>query len=420
MVLPACFPAARRGVIGGVIALLIAPLGLSGVAAQEPVRLVSRNEAVLQAAAGPNLAIARADTVSAFAELLNARSRQNPALSTEYTKSAPQYHLRLELPVALPGIRGLRIGAAESARVSAGIRYAYARASADLVADTTYTRAIAARERMSLSLRNAQDAGTLRKIAIARRNAGDASDLDVELATVFAGQAANSAAADSLAFQSIVLDLQAVMGLADSGVSIYPSDSLGLPPPQSRGFANGSSTLNVRAAQLSVEAAQLALRVERRSIFSGMAVSAGLETHDPSGSQKGMLPVFGLIIPLPILNRNTGAIALARANEMRANAELQLARIQSRTEIARVERELATAVLRIELDKSIVTAANRVASMSLTAYREGAAPLTTSLEAQRSARETLMQYIDDIASAWIASAELRVLTMTFTELSPLR
>jgi outer membrane protein TolC len=52
--------------------------------------------------------------------------------------------------------------------------------------------------------------------------------------------------------------------------------------------------------------------------------------------------------------------------------------------------------------------------MSLVAYREGAASLPNVLEAQRSARDVRGQYIDDLAAAWIATAELRVLSLTPT------
>ena len=47
-------------------------------------------------------------------------------------------------------------------------------------------------------------------------------------------------------------------------------------------------------------------------------------------------------------------------------------------------------------------------------FREGAAPISTVLEAQRTARETLATYIDDLARAWIAIATERVLTLTTT------
>jgi outer membrane protein TolC len=50
--------------------------------------------------------------------------------------------------------------------------------------------------------------------------------------------------------------------------------------------------------------------------------------------------------------------------------------------------------------------------MSLTAYREGESSLPNVLEAERNARDILGQYIDDLADAWIASAALRVYTLT--------
>ena len=58
------------------------------------------------------------------------------------------------------------------------------------------------------------------------------------------------------------------------------------------------------------------------------------------------------------------------------------------------------------------TMPGRVAAMSLAAYREGASSLPNVLEAQRNAREILAQYVDDLASAWIATAALRVVTLT--------
>jgi outer membrane protein TolC len=67
---------------------------------------------------------------------------------------------------------------------------------------------------------------------------------------------------------------------------------------------------------------------------------------------------------------------------------------------------------KVSRDQILVASANRVAAMSLTAYREGESSLPSVLEAQRNARDILGQYIDDLAEAWIASAELRVYTLT--------
>lgn len=373
---------------------------------------VSRAEAVASAVVrGARLGRARADSAVAYAQLLAARAWQNPTLAASYSKSTPSYHYSLELPFELPGQRGARIGSARAARAAAQYRYAFEHAASELDADTTYTRAIAAREKAQISKRNAQDADSLRRMAVSRRDAGDASDLDVELAIVNAGQAANVAAGDSLSYLSAVIDLQGVIGLLADRVAIVPTDSLTEPPlPADAQLPANASPLQVAAAQAALESARLATRAQRRGIFGSPSIVGGFETGDPS--VPGFLPTFGLALPIPLLNRNRGPVMLAEAEQARARAELAFAEVQSRTGIARARRTVAISFAKVERDRLLVAAANRVASMSLIAYREGASSLPNVLEAQRNAREVLGQYVDDLASAWIAAAELRVLTLT--------
>jgi cobalt-zinc-cadmium efflux system outer membrane protein len=393
---------------------------------------VTRAEAVASALErGPRFGLARADTAVAAAALVAARAWPDPTLSAGYSKSAPQYHTSLEIPLELPGLRRTRLGAAALGRTAAQYRFAFERAAASLDADTTYTRVLANRSRAHLSRRNAQESDSLRRMVAARRDAGDASDLDVALATIAAGQQANVAAADSLTYLSSVLDLQVVMGIRATRVVVVPTDSLSDPPtdipgtggatPEALRIATGdardwvgpaSTPLSVAAAEASLQSAALSARLQRRSVWQVPSVNLGVEWHDPSGAETGVLPTFGLSLPLPFFNRNRGAIAQAEAERMRAEAELGLATITSRAEIARTERELGIAMSRLARDRSLVTAAEKVASMSLTAYREGASALPNVLEAQRNAREVLAQYVDDLASAWIFAAELRVLTLT--------
>jgi outer membrane protein TolC len=125
----------------------------------------------------------------------------------------------------------------------------------------------------------------------------------------------------------------------------------------------------------------------------------------------------GFTLPFPLLNRNRGPIAQAEAEHERARAELALAEVESRTEIARERREQAVALDKVRRDLQLIAAADRVAAKSLTAYREGAAALPSALEAQRNARDVLAQYVADLAEAWIASANLRVLTLTTASVS---
>jgi cobalt-zinc-cadmium efflux system outer membrane protein len=267
---------------------------------------VTRQEAVESAVTrGARAAVARADTLVGAAQVIAARQWENPSLSATYSKSTPNYHEIVDFPFDISGSRGARIRSAQAARLASQYRFQFERSAAALDADTTYTRALAAREHVRLARRNAKDADSLRKMAIVRRDAGDASELDVLLATVNAGQAANLAAADSLTLVSTLFDLQAVMGLGTDSVVIAPIDSLTMPP--AAGSGRTPLTLPVAAAEKSLTAAELSVSAQRRSIFAPFSIQAGVEHGDPS--EPGILPTFGVSIPLPILNRNRGGIA---------------------------------------------------------------------------------------------------------------
>jgi cobalt-zinc-cadmium efflux system outer membrane protein len=377
---------------------------LNATPIQSQISPLSRAEAVQRALErGARLAVARADTALAGAALITAKAVPNPTVTGSYSKDTPNYHLLLDMPVGWPFRRSFDVASAKAGLQAADLRYQLARATVALDADTTYTKAIAAREHLALSRRSALDADSLLRMAQRRRDAGDASDMDVELARVSAGQQANSAAADSLTYVSAVLDLEAVLGMTADGVDVRPTDSLTEPPTA----PVPTLTLNEAAANFSVESARLAIRHEQRAVFATPTISAGFDYHDPS--QSGLLPTFGIGLTLPFFDRNRGGIATARAEQEKALAELTLARVEAKNDINHATRERTTAMARVARDRVLVTSANRVASMALTSYREGQSTLPSALEAERTAREVLAQYIDDLASAWIATAELRAL-----------
>ena len=392
------------------IARAAAGLVFFSAAAARGQQPVTRQQAIESAIVrGARSAVARADTLVGAALLLMARSWDNPSLAATYSKSPPNYHAIVDIPLDLTGARGTRIRAAQASRLASQYRFAFERAAAALDADTSYTRALAALERVRLSRRNARDADSLRRMAVIRRDAGDASELDVLLATLNAGQAANLAIADSVTLISAIFDLQTVMGLDTARIAIVPSDSLTMPPLTAPNAITDVS-LPIAAARQALSAADLSVRVQRRSLFTPFSLQAGVEWGDPGLS--GVLPTFGLSIPLPLLNRNRGPIAQAEAERERARAELALALFETQATIGRARRERAVALEKLQRDRVLVESANRIVAMSLVAYREGAQGLPAVLEAQRNARDILFQYITDLADAWIATATLRLYSLT--------
>lgn len=423
-------------------ALLLTFLGGTPLlAAQRP---VTRREAIETAlAASPRIALARADSAAARARALTARAYPNPSLSGSYSKSTPQGHVVFDLPLESPRQRGARIGAARASTRAARLQFLSERAAAVVEVDTTYTQALAAEARFKLARLTALEADSLRRLTTAQRDAGDASDLDVDLATITAGQLSNTASADSLTFMSAVLTVQTLMGLSADTIRITLADSLRLLPidtvatlagggdaltttPVALGIptvataagapsaspAASALTPNIAAAEANVQAAELSLLRERRNVFPWPALSVGVEFHDPTGAETGLLPLVGLALPLPIFNRNQGPIAEAEAEQARARAQLASVRLEVRQRLAEGVREREALRARITRDIALIVRAQRVATRSLTAYREGASALPAVLEARRSAREVLNQYIDDVAALLTVNTELRALTQT--------
>ena len=417
--------------------LAAATLVFSAVArqatAQQPVTRADAHRAAL--AAGPRVALARADTAAARAALITAKALPNPSLAATYSKSAPRKHLILDIPVDAPWSRGPRVGAATATARAARLRFLSERTSAIIEVDTTYTMALAAQARFRLSRQTARDADSLRVMTAARRDAGDASDLDVDLATITAGQQTNAAATDSLTYMSTVLTVQTLMGIAADSASITLVDSLRLTPrdtdamlraldsttgivalpmgPASTVALTGAVTPGVAAAEASLAAADLAITRERRSVFGAPSVQVGVEWGDPAAENpNAKLPTVGVSLPLPLFSRNQGPIAQAEAERDRARAELASIRLLVRQRLIEGTRERESLRVRVARDQDLVVRAERVAAKSLTAYREGASALPAVLEARRTAREVLGQYIDDLAALMTIESELRALTQT--------
>jgi cobalt-zinc-cadmium efflux system outer membrane protein len=375
-------------------------------------RAVTRAEVVAAALArGPRITFAKADSAAARAGLTIARQFENPILSLSYSKATPQQHFIFDVPLDYPWLRQARIGSATSGLGAARHRFEFERAAVTFEAETAYTNALAAAKRAQFSRSTARDADSVLTLARLRRDAGDGSELDLQLASVSLGQLANASARDSLDAIAAVLSVQALMGLPSDAPTISFADTLDAGENVSAAPAVGSQLL-VAAAEEDLQQADQALTLEKRLLFGAPSLTIGWESRDPTGQETGTLPTVGIALPLPLFNQNRGTILLAQSQRDRAEAALTLARQEGAQQAARARRELTLARDRLARSQRLVTAANTVERLSLVAYREGASSLANVLEAQKIARETLSQYVDDVATARNAAGIVRLLTLT--------
>ena len=402
------------------LSLFLAIVAVRAAGAQQPVTRAQAVAAALEG--GPRVARVAPDIAAARAEVTGARTFQNPTALLSRTGSVPTTHAEVEIPLDFPWLRSARVGAAQASLSSTRLRVAFERAAARYDAEAAYVTALATAERARLSRRTAMDADSLLRLARLRRDAGDASDLDVELATVSARQLAAAWDADSIGAIAAVLELQRVMGLGSDTVSILLADSLAAPPaldpwplapsrsPLTPDPRPPAPPLLVAAAEATLQAGERALALARRGVFPAPSLTLGAEGGDPSGAERGPLAIVGISIPLPLFNWNGAAIQAAAASRDRARVEAVVARRESEAAIAAARRELAAALRRVDRDRALVASADRVAAMSLVAYGAGAAALPNVLEAQRTARQALADYVLDLAAANVAEAALRRVT----------
>ncbi|MEO8580363.1 MAG: hypothetical protein ABI469_08940, partial [Gemmatimonadales bacterium] len=87
---------------------------------------VTRQQAIESAVArGARAAVARADTLVGAAQLVTARSWDNPSLAATYSKAPPNYHAIVDLPLDITGARGARIRSADASRVASLYRFEF-------------------------------------------------------------------------------------------------------------------------------------------------------------------------------------------------------------------------------------------------------------------------------------------------------
>lgn len=398
---------------------------------------MTRAEAVaLALARGVTAAVGRADTAAANAQLVVARALPNPSLSASYSGAAPQLHALVDVPLDLPPFRSLRVNSARATLDASRLQFAYTRATVRYDVEVAYGQALAAGERAVLSRQSARDADSLLTLARRQRDAGDASDVDVDLASINAGQQENVAVSDSLAALTGVLDLQTLLGLASDQPRITLAESLpglissalaadsllgGRAATGSVGITTGQPSiaaqaqtqaqpLQIAAAAATYEAQDFALGIARRRNALVPSVQVGVEGRDPTGGPRGPLPLLGFSLPLPLFNRFQGDVALANANRERAAAQLDAARKTAAGAIARARRDLASGAARLQRDRTLIETARRVASKTLTGYRAGASALPAVLQAQRSVRDAFAQYATDAVAAANAAAAVRLAT----------
>lgn len=168
----------------------------------------------------------------------------------------------------------------------------------------------------------------------------------------------------------------------------------------------------IRAARAEVARTQAVTALERRVTFPDLFLRGGAaknrELGEISGRPIGWEASIEAGVSVPLFNRNAGGIAAARAEELRAQAELQRLEWSLQSRLASEFATYLTALGDAETYRSeILPRAEEAYRLYLTRYREMAAAYPQVLIAQRNLFELSTRYLESLEDGWQAALRIQ-------------
>jgi cobalt-zinc-cadmium efflux system outer membrane protein len=168
----------------------------------------------------------------------------------------------------------------------------------------------------------------------------------------------------------------------------------------------------LRAARADLERTRAVTARARRETFPDLFLRGGSNYNREHGEETGR-PIGweGTLeagVSVPLFNRNAGGIAVARADETRAQAEVTRLELALQSRAASQFAEYLTALRAAETYRSeILPRAEEAYRLYLSRYREMAAAYPQVLVAQRTFFEMSTDYLESLNEAWRAALQLQ-------------
>ena len=393
------------------LATLLA-LGLAArvAAADElPAELTADQAVALFRARSPRLAADRATLDVTAADRVEAGIYPNPTLSLGSTNTVrgsdtighSQEAIGLELPLLIGGQRAHRERAADARVAARRAELDVDQGKAELEIRRRFLALQAAHEKATALGAAVDDARAVRTIVAGRQQAGAKSSYELERTDL--ALAALASKQDEALTEAVVASgaLAAAVGVADwqpraSGV-FRPAEvgAAGLATDHPALLADASAQAAARSDQALAHA---------EAIPTPSLQLQGFGTTDP----QGFAVMIGLAIPLPLLDRNQGAVARARAQEHAAALAQRATGAELSADLVRatgLERDRRAAVTRFEADA--IERLPRVRAMAESSYRSGQGGIVELLDALDAITDARLRDIDLVASALGAALDVR-------------
>ncbi|MDR7268187.1 cobalt-zinc-cadmium efflux system outer membrane protein [Pelomonas saccharophila] len=364
----------------------------------------------LAQAHNPELAAARLELQALQAAELQAGARPNPELGVlleDTQRSATRTStVQLSQAIELGGKRAARLAAAAQTREQAAVALQAKQAEIRAAVTAAFSELLAAQQQQGLAESSLELARGAAHAADKRLQAGKVAPLEPAKARVAeAGARAELAQARS----ALLLArgrLAALWSQSPQAVTPAEGDATALPrlPDEQRLAEQLPDAPALRLARLDIARHQALTEGERARRVPDLTVTVGAKRDAEQGRTQA---VIGFSVPLPLHDRNQGALLQALRREDQAREALTVATLKLQGEVAEAGSRLRLSHEQVQLlrDEALPTAQTAY-DTALKGYELGKFAFLDVLDAQRSLFQLRRQLLQDSAAAHRAAADL--------------
>ena len=383
-----------------------------------------------------DLLAARSDVEAAQAQKLVSREFPNPTLSLSTAKINTDNHpnstvsgnglwersydtiVAVNQLFEVGGKRSSRQASARAALRSAEARLADARRLLDLGVTRAYLAVLLAEANEAILAESARSMRQEAGIAQARRKAGEISQSDQDQIEIQADRFDLDAKSARATARSARVDLEVLLGERHPTGDWRASDTLEQLAQTTQAPAAPGQPVRADwvAAEAARQKAEADLKLQRAMRIPDPTVQFQYE-HQPADQPNTV--GLGVSFPLPLWNRNRGAIASAMA--ARDQAVIQIGKIETQIAAEAAGARIAYDDASRRWQRYLESIRPRSAAIRQTmtfAYQKGGASLLDLLSAERNDNDVRLATAQAAADAAVAQAALSAALTSFTEFKP--
>jgi len=378
----------------------------AAVHAQERLSSLTLEQALrLASETNPNVRAKEFELKAVGAGEITAGLRPNPTanfLAEQFggasSASQTQYTINIGQPIELGGKRQRRIDSATAQTKVTTHELADLRRQIDFQVKKTFTDILVAKDALALSEQNLSALDELEKIQRLRAEKGDLSGLELLRIQVQRFAFERDAADARQALRAAKIGLRSLIGADKVTDDFDAAGSLELRQSsytQSELYRRALDTRpDIRAAEAARNKAKADINLAKANAWWDVTPQVEYQRIGPDNTIG-----FGFGLPLRIFDRNQGEIARTRADALRVDAVRDAVVIRALSEVDTALAAVDTERGKVKvLRDTYLPKAKQARETVEFAYRRGGVSLLDYLDAQRTYRETALQYLQALGN----------------------